>query len=33
MKMNAPSDKIASQTKNCSFSLQSIEKFQALMAT
>jgi len=31
--MSAPSDKIANETKNCSFSLQSIEKFLALMET
>jgi len=30
--MSAPSDTIASETKNSSFSLQSIEKFLALMA-
>jgi len=30
--MSTPSDKIASQIKNCSFSSQSIEKFLALMA-
>jgi len=30
--MSASSEKIASQTKNCSFTPQSIEKFLALMA-
>ena len=33
LKMSAPSEKIANQIKKCSFSLQSIEKFLALMAT
>ena len=32
LKMRATSDNIASETKNCSFSCQSIEKFLVLMA-
>jgi len=31
--MSSPSDKIASETKNSSFSRQTVEKFLALMAT
>ena len=33
LKMSSPSDKIASETKNSSFSRQTVEKFLALMAT